>query len=286
MDPGVKDSSAAPAQRLTLAAMLQFLGASSIVAILTWSLTNFINHKNNQQSQLNSFIGIISDLMINKGLDSPGSQPLMPPVSRAAHGFVLNTLETLDGAWPIGDLDKKQELLKFLYDSRMIGFCDLPTVGAHDLQRKASLAKCVAPRVDLRDAKLMGLDFAPIGTKLMGIDLSQAKLQKSNPNTVDLRFANFAKADLTAVNLGRAMLNSSDLSQASLIGANLAGATISRADLSGSQLCGANLQEVTGLETVDLQGATFDKSTKVTLAQLALLVQRGARIQPCRSKTA
>lgn len=76
----------------------------------------------------------------------------------------------------------------------------------------------------------MGLDFAQIGTKLMGIDLSQAKLQKSNPNTVDLRFANFAKADL--------------------------------------------------------KGATFDKSTKVTLAQLALLVERGARIQPCRSKTA
>ena len=38
------------AQRLTLAGTLQFLGASSIVAILTWSLTNFINHKNNQQA--------------------------------------------------------------------------------------------------------------------------------------------------------------------------------------------------------------------------------------------
>jgi uncharacterized protein YjbI with pentapeptide repeats len=132
----------------------------------------------------------------------------------------------------------------------------------------------------------MGLDFAPIGAKLMGIDLSQAKLQKSNLNIVDLRFANFANADLTAVILGRAMLNSSDLSQASLIGANLAGATISRADLSGSQLCGANLQGLTGLESADLKGATFDKSTKVTLAQQALLVQRGARIQPCRSKTA
>ena len=76
----------------------------------------------------------------------------------------------------------------------------------------------------------MGIDFAPIGAKLMGIDLSQAKLQKSNLNTVDLRFANFAKADRT--------------------------------------------------------GATFGKSTKVTLAQLALLVERGVRIQPCRIKTA
>jgi len=32
--------------------------------------------------------------------------------------------------------------------------------------------------------------------------------------------------------------------------------------------------------------ATFDKSTKVSLEQLAILAQRGARIQPCRHKTA
>lgn len=37
---------------------------------------------------------------------------VMPLVSTAAHGFVLNALETLDGDWPIGDPDKEQELLK------------------------------------------------------------------------------------------------------------------------------------------------------------------------------
>jgi len=53
-----------------------------------WSLTNFINHKNNQQAQLNSFISIVSDLMISKGLNTPGSKALVPPVSRATHDFI------------------------------------------------------------------------------------------------------------------------------------------------------------------------------------------------------
>ncbi len=274
------------AQRLTLAGTLQFLGASSIVAILTWSLTNFINHKNNQQAQLNSFISIISDLMISKGLDTPGSKALVPPVSRAAHGFALNTLENLNGAWPIGDPDKKQELLKFLYDSRMIGYCTAPSVGAYNLYQHQAKEQCIAPRVDLKDAKLMGLDFDSVGSVLMGMDLSQAKLQKSNLSALDLRFTNFATADLSAANLTQALLNFSNLRQASLIGADLAGASISSADLSGSQLCGANLMLIKGLESAKLTGATFDMSTKVSLAQLAILAQRGAHIQPCRHKTA
>ena len=224
--------------------------------------------------------------MISKGLDTPGSKALVPPVSRAAHGFALNTLENLNGAWPIGDPDKKQELLKFLYDSRMIGYCTAPSVGAYNLYQHQAKEQCIAPRVDLKDAKLMGLDFDSVGSVLMGMDLSQAKLQKSNLSALDLRFTNFATADLSAANLTQALLNFSNLRQASLIGADLAGASISSADLSGSQLCGANLMLIKGLESAKLTGATFDMSTKVSLAQLAILAQRGAHIQPCRHKTA
>lgn len=139
--------------RFSLVGVVQFLDASSIIALITWSLTNFINQKNNQQQQLNTFINTVSSLMIDKGLDEQADQVAPKPVSRAARGFVLNTLGSFDGPWLLRDDSKKQQLLKFLYDSRMIGYCKVPSIGDRNLTADPR-TKCVDPRVDLKDVSL------------------------------------------------------------------------------------------------------------------------------------
>ena len=81
----------------------------------TWGLNNIISAKSNQQQQLNTFINTISDFMIQNNLDGQSSgTPQVPAVTRAARGYALNTLNTLDGVIFIEDKPKKVALLKFL----------------------------------------------------------------------------------------------------------------------------------------------------------------------------
>jgi uncharacterized protein YjbI with pentapeptide repeats len=277
-------------RQLTLSGAFQFLGASSIVAIITWCLTSFVNHKNNQQSQLNNFINTISTLMIDKGLDQPGSESMRPPVSRAARGFALNTLENLDGVWPIGDPEKKEELLKFLYDSRMIGHCNIPSVGSSNLKLTSQSLQdniCTSPRIDLKDAKLNGLRFLAVGSVLKGIHLPRAKIQDSNLSTIDLRKSNFSTSDLSDSDLSYSLLDSSNFERASLVQANLTGASLGNALFEGAQLCGANLTGATGLETANFKNASYDKKTMLTSEMKQKLTKDGAfLISECRKKTA
>jgi hypothetical protein len=73
-----------PPRGLSFASVIQFLGASSIIAIATWSLNNIISAKGNQQQQLNTFINTISDFMIQNNLDGQSSgKPEVPAVTRA-----------------------------------------------------------------------------------------------------------------------------------------------------------------------------------------------------------
>jgi hypothetical protein len=264
----------------TLSGLVQFLGASSIVALITWSLTNFINQKNNQQQQLNTFITTVSSLMIDKGLDQQPDQTSPPPVSRAARGFVLNTLGSLDGPWPLRDDPKKQQLLKFLYDSRMIGYCKVPTIGVTDLST-SDVVDCVSPRVDLRDARLPALRFQSIGTFLPGIDLSRTNLQRSDLTGIDLRRASFKRSELNGARFNGSLLGDSDFTQAVLIGADFEKASLIGTNFSGAQLCGASFKDAFGLEKAIFAGAIIDASTTLTDAQRKLLRARGAVSFPC-----
>jgi uncharacterized protein YjbI with pentapeptide repeats len=254
----------------SVAGIIQFLGASSIVAIATWSLNNIISAKSNQQQQLNTFINTISDFMIQNNLDGQTTgKPLVPAVSRAARGYALNTLNTFDGVIFIEDKAKKLSLLKFLYDSELIGFCKDAATGK---QESIVSAKCFETRIKLKDAKLTGLSFAQIGSVLTGIDLSGTNLSESNFSNIDLTRARFKSSLLRLVNFNNSILQHANFSAAFLIDANLANAELSGSTFDRSQLCGADLTGVSGLQSARLNQVTFDAKTKLPKGGKELLL--------------
>ncbi|MFN6133885.1 MAG: pentapeptide repeat-containing protein [Synechococcaceae cyanobacterium] len=245
----------------SIAAIIQFLGASSIVAIATWSLNSIISTKSNQQQQLNTFINTISDFMIQNNLDGQTTgKPLVPAVSRAARGYALNTLNTFDGVIFIEDKPKKLALLKFLYDSELIGFCKDSAAGK---QESLVSPKCFETRIKLKDAKLTRLVFSQISFVLTGIDLSGANLSHSNFSNVDLTRARFKRSLLSSADFSNSILQHADFSAAYLIEANLSNADLTGSILDRSQLCGADLTGVSGFQSAKLKQVTFDANTKL-----------------------
>ncbi len=200
--------------------VVQFLGASSIVGVTTWSLSGIISAKGNQQQQLNTFINTISDFMIQNNLDGQTSgQPQLPAVSRAARGYTLNTLSTLDGILFIEDRPKKLSLLKFLYDSELIGYCKSSILGSTSLAQ--SREQCQISRIKLKDARLKGLNFSELGSIIRGINLSGTDLSYANFRDIDLSFSNFSRATLRSAKFGNSILHQANLSNAFLVNADL-----------------------------------------------------------------
>jgi hypothetical protein len=265
----------------SLLGIIQFLGASSIVAIATWSLNSIISAKSNQQEQLNTFINTISDFMIQNNLDGQTSgKPLVPAVSRAARGYALNTLNILDGVFLIEDKPKKLALLKFLYDSELIGYCRDSVVG-----QRGSIAstKCYNTRIRLKDARLRGLNFSTLGVIAIGIDLSGANLTDSDFSNNDLSHSKFKRSLLKNTNFSNSILQFANLSNAFLVNANLSSADLTNAILSGAQLCGADLTGVTGFQQAKLNQVAFNAHTKLPMGGKAqLIANNGIYVKECQ----
>lgn len=260
--------------------IVQFLGASSIVGIATWSLSSLISAKGNQQQQLNTFINTISDFMIQNNLDGQTSgKPELPAVSRAARGYALNTLSTLDGILFIEDKPKKLSLLKFLYDSELIGYCRNSVLGSNSLAQTSE--QCQVSRIKLKDARLNGLNFSELGSIIRGINLSGTYLSYANLRDMDLSFSNFSRANLRSAQLGNSMLHNSNLSNAFLVNADLTKTDLSQSNLDGAQLCGADLTGAGGLNTAKHQRVTFDNATKLPAkGKDLLLANQGIEVGP------
>jgi uncharacterized protein YjbI with pentapeptide repeats len=250
--------------------IIQFLGASTFVAIATWSLNSIISTKSNQQEQLNTFINTISDFMIQNNLDGQTSgKPLVPAVSRAARGYALNTLNTLDGVPFIEDQPKKLALLKFLYDSELIGYCRDSAVGKPG---SFVTTKCFSTRIKLRDARLRGLKFPTLGAIAVGIDLSGANLTDSDFSNMDLSHAKFKRSLLKNSNFSSSILQHADLSSAFLVNANLSNADLTYSILNGAQLCGADLSGISGFKLAQLNQVAFNAKTKLPAGGKELLI--------------
>lgn len=248
----------------SLPSIIQFIGASSIIGIITWSLTNYINTKGNQQQQLNTFINTISDFMIQNNLDGQSAgKPQLPAVSRAARGYALNTLSTLDGLAFIEDKPKKLSLIKFLYDSELIGYCKASVLGSKSLSQAESQDKCQKSRIKLRDANLRGLDLSGVGLIIRGINLSGTDLSRANLSRIDFSYSDFSRAKLRSTKFQNSILHKASLSNAFLVDADLSNTDLSEINLDGAQLCGANLEEASGAATAKLHNITFDKNTRL-----------------------
>jgi uncharacterized protein YjbI with pentapeptide repeats len=125
------------------------------------------------------------------------------------------------------------------------------------------------PRSDLQAALIVirrrdpRHDSDPIDlsrARLRRSDLARADLTSAYLGHVNLRGAYLAGADLTSARLVRAQLTDARLPDANLANAKLIDADLSRANLTGANLTGADLTRV-NLTGADLTGADLDGAT-------------------------
>lgn len=261
---------------------LQTIGTLATSAILIW-LTVQQMYSNNQDQQnrvMADYVKQMTDLRIDHGLShsflkqeqtDPGKKEQQIQVKSAVRENTLNAARQLDG-------QRKGQLLKYLYDTELIGNC--PPTAKNPQTSQIDTAQCGGGIINLS-----GIEFkeavSSFGTdplqrlSLEGIDLTGARLLKADLRKVgligadlshaDLRFARLDGADLEGakmirVKLHGAKLNDAKMKEARLLGANLKSANLSNADLAGADLRSANLSGAK-LDKVNLEGAFYSNET-------------------------
>ncbi len=241
-----------------------------------------IASENRQEAALQAYLDRLAELLMKEGLRT--SKP-KDEVRIAARARTLTILRQLDAF-------RKAEVIKFLYESDLIGVdadnCVIDLAGAN--LREASFFLANLSRVNLIGAELHFAEFTIVdlteanlteaeltGADFTETDLSKAILNEANLcyaklNEANLSGASFSKAllsraDLSEADLSEAKLNEADLSEAKLIRANLgradlSGADLSEADLSGADLSGATITSQQLEEARSLKGATMPDGSK------------------------
>jgi Pentapeptide repeats (8 copies) len=279
--------------------ILHFLSASTIIGLITWGVTNYISIKNQQQEQLDTFVDSLSELMISHNLYANQIAQLQAspatgsstknvdfPEPVVARAYVLNTLKSFDGIWPIGDVKKKQELLKFLYESKMIGWCPSGIRGTGALAETAGPQNeaCKNAKFSLKDSNLEGVRFGEVSETLNGINLTRTNLKSASFARVDLTNATFISSILMKADFSGVRLKDADLSRTYLQNATFKEATLTGANFSSAQICGADFRNARDLEKASFQAASYDANTKLPLAATGKPVQlSGAFLRPCIS---
>jgi hypothetical protein len=219
-----------------------------------------------QEAALQAYIDEIGTLLLDRNLLDAQSTDEVSSLARARTLSVLNRLKPSDpstaanriqriqeqvsnkGPVPIvpaesfystlGALDRRQNVILFLYESRLIS--------------KGSSVISL-DKADLRLALLPGISLSNVD--LSGADLSDASMQDS-----DLEGAKLTNANLLRAKLNGADLRDADLSNANLVsqlcdtkldGANLSGATLS-ARLSTCPVTQEQINQAYGDESTEL----------------------------------
>ena len=208
---------------------------------------------------LQNYLKDVGELLIEKSLHQAVSGDSLSTVVRA------QTMAVLEGLDP----DRKRILLRFLFESKLIG-------RGEDQPPVVSLASANLTYANLREAHLSGaylvgcrLSGANLigaglnscrlaGVRLIGADLTSADLSMTNLDLSDLREANLFRAGLHEAEVLRADLTSADLS-----GADLSGTFLFGANLSGADLSGANLQEAQELTQNQIEWTIGSNTTKL-----------------------
>lgn len=199
-----------------------------------------------QDNVLNSYLTVMSDLLLKNGLAGP--HPSLA-VRLAARVQTLAALRALD--------DRRIDTVTaFLASSNLYG------------NVRSSLNASVAPNLyenvrlsnqDLSYLNLRGADFKLAylnGADLEGADLKGATLLFADLKGAQLPNADLQGADLSSAHLQHAGFSNANLAHALLNGADLRGADLSDADLTGADLSSAQLDSTTTLDRV-----TWDATT-------------------------
>jgi uncharacterized protein YjbI with pentapeptide repeats len=173
-----------------------------------------------QETILQAYMDKISDLLVH---DKLLQAKAADPAKIAADAYTHDALPRLDA-------DHKAELMRFLYQTKL-------------LSNDSNI-------IDLKDVDIHGAHMS-------GIDIRDTYLVGTNLSGADLRNATLSDATLTFTNLAGANLSHADLHACDMHNTNLAGA----------DLTGANLRDVIGLQdsqlaqVKSLAGATMPDGT-------------------------
>lgn len=266
--------------------MLKFAAPLSIsIAVFALSVQQDRTSNDNQrQKAMSDYFDQMTDLILDEGRFGKFENNLSAQL--IARAKTLNTLRQLDG-------QRKGQVLKFLYEAKLIGKCQPDmAIDLDKLQLKPE--QCQPSVLDLSEAKLDGTTFDQAGLQgvsLTGIDLQGASLANAQlPNigltgadmqSVQLDGANLKGAFLRGAKMWRAFLIGAQLTDADLIQVDLNTASLNRADLRGAKLKGAILQSAdlrqSKLDNADLQGADL-RNANLQGASLAGANLQGAII--------
>jgi uncharacterized protein YjbI with pentapeptide repeats len=173
-----------------------------------------------QETILQAYMDKISDLLVH---DKLLQAKVTDPAKIATDAYTHDALPRLDA-------DHKAELMRFLYQTKL-------------LSNDSTI-------IDLKDVDIHGAHMS-------GIDIRDTYLVGANLSGADLRNATLSDATLTFTNLAGANLSHADLHACDMHNTNLAGA----------DLTGANLRDVIGLQDAQLAqvkslaGATMPDGT-------------------------
>lgn len=250
----------------TLFDLLQLLGASIAVpvflALLTYQQAKTADDRQRHEMMSNYF-DEMTELMLNKNLGEPEQNSKVQSMARAR---TLSTLRQLDG-------ERKGQLLKFLYESNLIGQCKLSS-------KPGQPTACQASVLDLNGARLNETTFdQPV--PLPGINLTAAFLPGAQLPKFDLSRAQLQNATLEGANLTEALLDQAQMVKVQLVNAVLKDANLYKATLNGAfmrkaDLSGATLTEAK-LDKADLQDANLSNAT-LTKAILQKAILKNANL--------
>src|SRR5882757_6368276 len=251
-----------------------------------------------QENALQTYLGRISDLLLNSKLRESKSGDEVRIIARA---LTLITLSQLNGV-------RKGKIVRFLKDAGLIEIqnsndpnlshtydiqgiaTDSPVISLTyaDLSNadlsKSNFNGAIMTHTNLSHTLLLDIDlsYAELGgANLFGADLTRAELNGCHLNNTnlslagltganlfeaDLSNANLTNADLEYADLTNTALNGANMTTANMINVNLSAAGLHNTNLTGANMIGANL-EYASLSSANLRYA-FLKNAKVTMKQL------------------
>lgn len=250
----------------TLVKWLQIISSIAVPVILAlishqYAIQQAKDTEENQRSELMSkYYERMQELLLDKHLRDPNNTE----ARSMGRAVTLSTFRQLDSS-------RKGELLKFLYDSHLIGGqcqSDSPVTSTND---------CVV--INLNGAKLEKTSFDLQYIRLPNVDLNWASLEEASLSKIQLTRAKMNHVNLRKANLSGALLEDAQMESALLEGAQLSGALLPRANLQASNLRSADLQHTdlrqAILENADLQNADL-RGADLTGASLKGAKLKGA----------
>lgn len=238
---------------------IQFFGASAIVTLVTSSLSLYIATKNKQQESLDRYFQVVSDhlvkLPIKDAADVKKDAADGPRVGPYAHGYTVNTISIFGGLPFVEDKAKKISLVRFLYHSRLIGYCDRyddngvdQSVGANSGSMRANSAPTRANPLSVK-IRLSQSSFVRPNQSVGPVDHSCERVESRVGSIVSLGDADLRELELKRVYFSGINLEGTDFSKSKFLGGDLSWGVFKKADL----------REV-AFEDVKLAGADFSGS--------------------------